>query len=265
MLQGSMPGYLSAQDAKIEADRKSTRESASAADKQKAVAAYKAGVEAFINKNYGAAIIRFKQGDNAYPTGDFRAALARAYAALGAGELLKGNSKGAITEYDRALGYARATELDESTRPERREANRPRIGAFTAQRARGMAMIVAKDIGTSRVNATTSLPARSSEGIGTFGWTGLTLGVLGAGTLASSLYFNGKVSDFKDGDTSITQEEAEDAQSTGRLLLGVGSAVTVIGFGMFLYALGTRSDGTAIMWQLEPREGGAYAGAALSW
>ena len=217
-------------------------------EKKEAALLYESGAAAFLGKNYGKAILEYNKGYAVYPNGAFLVQLAR--------------SHGKLDEFAKAREFAIRAENDPTTPERLRQDNLERIGVFTAQDSETIARKIVESL---KVNAPGAPPKTASDGIGPFGWTGLALGVVGLGTLGGSLYFNQQVSDYDDGNSDLTYDEVRDAHTTGRIMLGVGAAVSVIGFGMFLYALGTRSSDESALFYLAPTQEGGLAGVSWRW
>ena len=81
--------------------------------------------------------------------------------------------------------------------------------------------------------------------------------------MLGSLYFNNKLKDLINEDGMIPAEneaEAVQARTTGLALLIGGGAVALTGVGMFVYALGSRSNGAKANLMLAPARDGGYMG-----
>lgn len=252
-------------------------------DRERAGEHYKAGLKAAFAADYGEAIFQFKQGYALDPNGRFPYNLAIVNIKVG--------------KFDEAIRYAReAEERDEDLDEDLRAKNSARLRALELrQRALSTAGAI-KDSTTQAAAeicgdgldndangrtdcadpACAMLPACGAtpppagrEGIGAVGWSGVGLAVAGVGLMGSSLYFNSKLRDLKNEDGTIPAEnrdEAVRAQTIGLITLGSGGLLALVGTGMFVYALGSRSSGDeGAALELAPTPGGARVDMTWRW
>jgi len=230
-------------------------------DAEKAKAFYEEGVKAAYAGNYGEAIFQFKQGHALTPNGLFTYNITIAY--------LK------TKNYEDAFRYARETEERNADLDEKQRArNLARISAITTRRhTLDAAVDISEALEKAQANkgqagngsdlVITDPQPGGREGIGGVGYTGLGLTVIGSGLMLGSLYFNNKLKDLINEDGMIPAEneaEAVQARTTGLALLIGGGAVALTGVGMFVYALGSRSNGAKANLMLAPARDGGYMG-----
>lgn len=230
---------------------------AHAQDKEAAAKYFQEGQQAYAGGDYGAAIFNFSQAYNEDPNGIFLYMTSLAY--------MKSNNFEKAIEFGKKT-QAQASDLD----PDKQARNEARLLAMqhalaTKQQTQLTGVTVSQLIKDRAIQAP---PAGARTGIGGVGWTGVGMMVAGSGLMLSSLYFNSKVSDLlvtgTDGEPRVPSDKRDEVaryQLFGLTALGTGVVLTLVGGGLFVYALGSR-DKTATL-QLMPTRGGAYTGLQL--
>lgn len=223
-----------------------------AQDKAAAAAYFEEGQAAYAGGDYGEAILKFAQAYQEDPNGIFLYMSSLAY--------LKSDNT------EKALEFARrANEQSGDLDEDMRARNMARIQAIESARERrstGQSVGVAMEPLLRQKNG--SPPRR---GLGAVGWTGLGVTVVGTGMMLGSLYFDNKVKGYRDERGRTPQEfadEANQARFAGLTLLASGAILTLVGGGLFVYALGSREKGSDVTLQLTPLKEGGYAGFRLS-
>lgn len=227
----------------------------SEADRERAAEFYQNGLKAAYAKDYGEAILQFKQGYKLDSNGLFAYNIAVANLKVGKPEEARRYARQA---------EARADDLNDKQRT-RNLARIDAVGAILG--AQQVAQRVASAPDPAPIQ-TTSRASGEREGLGAIGWSGLGMTIVGAGMVGASTLFANRVGQLQEPDGTFAPEnydQAVRAQSTGLTLLISGGVIAVVGAGMFIYALGSRSGGAeeAATLQIAPTRGGGYMGLHL--
>lgn len=239
--------------------------SALAQDKAAAAQYFQEGQQAYAGGDYGAAIFKFAQAYEEDPNGIFLYMTSLAY--------LKSEN------IDKALEFGKKAKLQGSDLDDdMRARNDARIQAMETGKTRqlraqsagvGIAKVIKANANLNNGNkGNEGNKGNKSGGIGGTGWTGVVLTATGVGLMVGSIYFNRQLAALCiDPDAEKCNIPANDLptasrlQTSGLVMLGTGAALTLVGGGLFVYALGTR-DNTATL-QLVPTRQGAYTGIKL--
>lgn len=231
---------------------------AHAQDKEAAAKYFQEGQQAYAGGDYGAAIFNFSQAYNEDPNGIFLYMTSLAY--------MKSNN------FDKAIEFGKKTQAQAADLDTDKQArNEARLFAMqNALAARQQAQLTGVSVADVLKDRATQTPPDGGgrTGIGGVGWTGVGMMVAGSGLMLSSLYFNNRVSDLlvtgTDGEPRVPSDKRDEVaryQLFGLTALGTGAVLTLVGGGLFVYALGSREKAATL--QLMPTRGGAYTGLQL--
>ncbi len=230
-----------------------------AQNKEAAAKFFQEGQQAYAGGDYGAAIFKFSQAYQEDPNGIFLYMTSLAY--------LKSNN------FDKAIEFAKkAQDQSADLDADMQARNLARLHAMThgleLKRHAQSTGVAISEVVTKQQDKQLKPPSETS-GIGGLGWAGLGIGVAGVGLMAGSLYFNSKLKEL-DVDPSTPKVDVPQDQTTqatqyrtlGLTMLSSGAVFTIVGGGLFIYALGNKKNATTL--QVMPTRDGGYAGVKLS-
>ena len=215
----------------------SANEGPSDEDIERAEEAFSAGASFYFEGEYGRAIVEFRRAAEIYPHPIFYHNIALSHRQLG--------------RADRTLSYAedareaaaKLSDLDRETWPARADAaNSAMIASFQGVvKAQELARAVAPDEeqdGDQPVAGVTEIETPPQESsFGALGWAGVAGVTLGVGALAGAAVMDRSilsgVEEVEQGTFDGTRQdrisELESQQTTGKILLGAGAGLTVVG------------------------------------